>query len=532
MSSFKIYIDRLSNLFTENLGASLVSLILFLVLVIVYLTLKKISNSSSTGEQGDSQVDLLDSGEQILNKLNLLESRQNALNQEFAQLLAKVKVLEKVLQSEEARKVGFSSVFDRELSKKKSEEVESQSGLVGASLAGIEEERVEFQDEDLDELMSSATLKSVGNLNDEVDKEAELIGADVRQEILNKASQYNIDNVNVGLRKTRSSFFAKLKNLFRGHSLESEEAFSLLEELLISSDLGVQTAKRLLTKVRENHPNFSDLNEESLTSVLKNEVNKILSDSRNTEITPDRVDGKPKVILVVGVNGVGKTTTIGKLASKYQSQGKKVLLAACDTFRAAAVEQIKVWSERSGVELFAGDEGAKPSTVAYQAVHKALKEDFDVLLVDTAGRLHNRVNLMNELTSVVGIIDREYNGAPHETILVLDASTGQNALQQAREFNNKAKLSGIVITKLDGTPKGGIVVAIKDELDVPIRYIGVGEGIDDLRHFSSLEFVEALFQKDKNQTIFLDKPKLTSTKKEPGKPKVAKRKRRKYNYEY
>ncbi|HQH27560.1 MAG TPA: signal recognition particle-docking protein FtsY, partial [Oligoflexia bacterium] len=209
-----------------------------------------------------------------------------------------------------------------------------------------------------------------------------------------------------------------------------------------------------------------------------------------------KVDGKPKVVLVAGVNGVGKTTTIGKLAHQFRSRGARVLLAACDTFRAAADEQLDIWAKRAGVEVVSGASGTKPATVAFQAVHRAVEESYDVLLVDTAGRLHTRVNLMNELVHVVQILGRELPGAPHETILVLDGSTGQNALQQARTFHERIKLTGIIVTKLDGTAKGGVIVPIKEELSVPIRYIGVGESITALRPFSAQDFTAALFAEE------------------------------------
>ena len=287
-----------------------------------------------------------------------------------------------------------------------------------------------------------------------------------------------------GLQKTRSAFFSRLGEVLGGAKEIDQSTYEQLEELLVTSDLGVKTAEALLTRVKEQaKENGESLTPELVRSTLKDEIAQILSDEASRELDASPVDGGPKVLLIVGVNGVGKTTTIGKLAKRASEGGAKVMVAACDTFRAAAVEQIKIWGERAGVEIISGDEGAKPSTVAYQAVHKAKEDKADLLIIDTAGRLHTRVNLMNELASVVSIITRELPGAPHESFLVLDATTGQNALQQAREFNETVTLSGIVITKLDGTPKGGIVVAIKDELGIPIRYIGIGEGAEDLRVF-------------------------------------------------
>lgn len=301
-----------------------------------------------------------------------------------------------------------------------------------------------------------------------------------------------------GLSKTRGHFFGRLREILKGRDGLGADQYEALEELLITSDLGVGTSTRLLEQLQERNSEGDELSEDALRSELQGFVLDILKDDVS-QIVPQKRGADPLVVLVVGVNGVGKTTTIGKLAQHFQqseafSKSKgRILLGACDTFRAAAVEQLQAWGERVGVDVWAGEPEAKPSTVAYQAVHKAKDEGYDVLIVDTAGRLHTRVNLMNELENVVQIISRELPGAPHETLLVLDATTGQNALQQAKEFNQRAALSGLVVTKLDGTPKGGIVVAIKDELGVPIRYIGVGEGAADLKVFDAGEFVEAMF---------------------------------------
>lgn len=300
--------------------------------------------------------------------------------------------------------------------------------------------------------------------------------------------------VSGGLSKTRSKFFSGLKNLFDGSkSPEQIDLLGELEELLIASDIGVKTTQQLLQNFRGDGYHSSELDLETVRTELKRAVTEILDDPVDPLIEPKKVAGNPKVILVVGVNGVGKTTTIGKLAAQFRVQGASVLIGACDTFRAAAGAQLEEWARRANAEIVQGAEGTKPTTVAFETIARGLKEKFDVIIIDTAGRLHTKVNLMNELSSVVKIIARELPGAPHETLLVLDASTGQNAVQQAREFHGRVSLSGIVITKLDGTPKGGVVVAIKDELKTPIRYIGVGEGLGDLRPFFADEFVDALF---------------------------------------
>ena len=294
-------------------------------------------------------------------------------------------------------------------------------------------------------------------------------------------------SVQSGLTKSRNHFFSRLVGIFSKQV--DDKTLTELEELLISSDVGVSMSAKLVAALKEG--DFE--NPEAVLAALKENVRTILQNQTSPEIASTPVDGRPRVIVIVGVNGVGKTTTIGKLSEQLKRRGAKVLVGACDTFRAAAVDQMKVWADRVGVDIEEGEPEAKPSTVAYKTIHRALQGGYDVVLVDTAGRLHTKVNLMNELQAVTQIIARELPGAPHETLLVVDASTGQNALQQAREFHAKSALSGVVVTKLDGTPKGGIVIAIRSELGLPIRYIGVGEGVHDLKPFSADEFVEALF---------------------------------------
>jgi fused signal recognition particle receptor len=314
---------------------------------------------------------------------------------------------------------------------------------------------------------------------------------------LKEDKQLSESTLSTRLSASRNSILSNLSSIFtKSSSLSSNKNQWLesFEEILIRSDLGVKTSKKLIHLIKDS---IDNINQETISSNLKIKILEILKSDELPEILPQKVSGLPKVILVVGVNGAGKTTTIGKLAFQYKAQGAKVLIAACDTFRAAAAEQLEVWKDRASAELERGNEGEKPSTVAYRAIHRAKNENFDILLVDTAGRLHTRSNLMKELGSITSIISKEQEGAPHETILVVDGSSGQNALMQAREFNEVAKLSGVVITKLDGTPKGGIVIAIKDELDIPIRYIGIGESPADLVPFDAEDFVNALFESDK-----------------------------------
>lgn len=300
-----------------------------------------------------------------------------------------------------------------------------------------------------------------------------------------------------GLTKTRDNIVSGIDAVFSGFSKIDEEFYEELEEILIMGDLGVKATEAILddlrAKVKENH--------------IKDpaECKQLLIDSIKEQMkvgeTAYRFENEKSVVLVIGVNGVGKTTTVGKLAGKLKSQGKKVILAGADTFRAAAGDQLKEWANRSGVEMIGGTEGADPGSVVYDATAAAKARNADVLLVDTAGRLHNKKNLMNELGKINRILEKEYPDAYRETLVVLDATTGQNALVQAREFSDVAKISGIVLTKMDGTAKGGIAVAIQSELAVPVKYIGVGETIDDLQKFDSDEFVNALFDvKDKKDS--------------------------------
>lgn len=300
-----------------------------------------------------------------------------------------------------------------------------------------------------------------------------------------------------GLTKTRDNIVSGIDAVFSGFSKIDEEFYEELEEILIMGDLGVKATEAILddlrAKVKENHIKDPAECKQLLIDSIKEQM--------KVEETAYRFENEKSVVLVIGVNGVGKTTTVGKLAGKLKSQGKKVILAGADTFRAAAGDQLKEWANRSGVEMIGGTEGADPGAVVYDATAAAKARNADVLLVDTAGRLHNKKNLMNELGKINRILEKEYPDAYRETLVVLDATTGQNALVQAREFSDVAKISGIVLTKMDGTAKGGIAVAIQSELVVPVKYIGVGETIDDLQKFDSDEFVNALFDvKDKKDS--------------------------------
>lgn len=294
-----------------------------------------------------------------------------------------------------------------------------------------------------------------------------------------------------GLAKTKNAFVGKIDNLFKSFRKVDEELFEELEELLISADIGVNTTEEILDELRElvKDKNIKESEE------VKTELFKMLRELIG-EHEPLKLDTKPSVILVIGVNGVGKTTSIGKISKELKSEGKKVVVAAADTFRAAAAEQLTVWCERAGVDIVKQAAGADPASVVFDAINSAKSKNADVLIVDTAGRLHNKKNLMDELAKIDRVIARELPGASKETLLVLDATTGQNAVMQAREFKGASEITGLILTKLDGTAKGGIVLSVKKELGIPVKFIGVGEKIDDMKPFDADDFANALFEKD------------------------------------
>ncbi len=303
------------------------------------------------------------------------------------------------------------------------------------------------------------------------------------------------DKLDKGLEKTKENVFGKLSRAVAGKSKVNEDALDDIEEALITSDIGVETTLKIIERLEERVAKDKYLDAKELNTFLKEEMSLLLEESNNSDEVEFRVpqsDG-PYVIMVVGVNGVGKTTTIGKLAHQFKQAGKHVVLGAADTFRAAAVDQLVIWSERVGVDVVKQDMGSDPASVAFDTIQSAKNKGADVVIIDTAGRLHNKVNLMNELTKIRNVMSKVIPDAPHDVMLVLDASTGQNAIEQAKQFTLATKVDSLALSKLDGTAKGGVVIGISDQFKIPVRYIGVGEGIEDLQVFNRKEFVDSLF---------------------------------------
>ena len=292
-----------------------------------------------------------------------------------------------------------------------------------------------------------------------------------------------------GLEKTKENVFNKLSRAVAGKSIIDELALDDIEEALITSDIGVETTLKIIEKLEERVAKDKYINTSELNDFLKVEISLLMKEGY--EEIPE-VDG-PYVIMVVGVNGVGKTTTIGKLAHQFKQQGKKVVLGAADTFRAAAVDQLVIWADRAGVAIVKQDMGSDPASVCFDTLESAKASDADVVIIDTAGRLHNKINLMNELTKIKNVMAKVIPEAPHDVMLVLDASTGQNAIEQATQFTKATKVNSLALTKLDGTAKGGVVIGISDQFQIPVRYIGVGEGVEDLQVFNKNEFIDSLF---------------------------------------
>ena len=313
------------------------------------------------------------------------------------------------------------------------------------------------------------------------------------KKIFSKEKKETLDK---GLEKSNTTYFTKLSKAVAGKSKVDDDVLDNLEEVLVSSDVGVATTLKVIDRIEARVARDKYLGTDELNKILREEIASLLSETNignETEFVIPK-DKKPFVIMVVGVNGVGKTTTIGKLAAQFKKQGLKVVLGAADTFRAAAIDQLQVWADRVGVPVVKQQMGSDPASVAFDTLQSAVQQNADVVIIDTAGRLHNKVNLMNELTKIKRVMQKVSEDAPHDVLLVLDGSTGQNAFEQAKAFTKATEVTSLAVTKLDGTAKGGVVIGISDQFQIPVKYIGVGEGVDDLQVFNKIEFVDSFFK--------------------------------------
>ena len=320
-----------------------------------------------------------------------------------------------------------------------------------------------------------------------------IFSSDKKEESLNEQEKESLDK---GLEKSKTTFFSKLSKAVAGKSKVDDEVLDNLEDILISSDVGVNTTLKVIQRIEARVAADKYLGLGELNQILREEIAGLLSETNSGEatefVTP--IQTKPYVLMVVGVNGVGKTTTIGKLAYQFKKAGHKVVLGAADTFRAAAIDQLQIWADRVGVPIVRQNMGSDPASVAFDTLQSAVAQDADIVIIDTAGRLHNKVNLMNELTKVKRVMQKVVGDAPHDVLLVLDGSTGQNAFEQAKQFTAATEVTSLAVTKLDGTAKGGVVIGISDQFQIPVKYIGVGEGIEDLQVFNKIEFVDSFFK--------------------------------------
>jgi fused signal recognition particle receptor len=320
-----------------------------------------------------------------------------------------------------------------------------------------------------------------------------IFSSDKKDESLNEQEKQSLDK---GLEKSKTTFFSKLSKAVAGKSKVDDEVLDNLEDILISSDVGVNTTLKIIQRIEARVASDKYLGVGELNQILREEIASLLSETNSGEATEfvAPTQTKPYVLMVVGVNGVGKTTTIGKLAYQFKKAGHKVVLGAADTFRAAAIDQLQIWADRVGVPIVRQNMGSDPASVAFDTLQSAVAQDADIVIIDTAGRLHNKVNLMNELTKVKRVMQKVVGDAPHDVLLVLDGSTGQNAFEQAKQFTAATEVTLLAVTKLDGTAKGGVVIGISDQFQIPVKYIGVGEGIEDLQVFNKLEFVDSFFK--------------------------------------
>ena len=412
------------------------------------------------------------------------ETNEPVSDEVVSEVVENVTQIENEINYDVTEHVNNPEAFEEE----ESEEIEEET----SEEATEEEQPEEANEEAVEEAETEETVEETENEEEETEESDTEENGEVEDEQPEEEHKLGFfARLKLGLEKTKKNIFGGIESVLGGFTKIDDDLFDELEEALIMADLGVDTTLKVIENLKKRVKKEHAEDPALITGMLQDEIAEILVEGAEVEfkIVP------PTVILVIGVNGVGKTTTIGKLAANYKAEGKSVMLAAADTFRAAAIDQLKIWGERSGVDVICHEENSDPAAVVFDAVNAAKNRKTDVLICDTAGRLHNKKNLMDELKKIARVIGREYPEANTEVFLVLDATTGQNALQQAKLFNEVADITGLILTKLDGTAKGGIVIAIKNELNIPVRYIGVGEGIADLQEFNPSEFAKALFEK-------------------------------------
>lgn len=433
------------------------------------------------------ETDAEESVEQIVHEVadEIEEETNEPVSDEVvSEVVENVTQIENEINDNVTEHVNNPEAFEEE----ESEEIEEET----SEEATEEEQPEEANEEAVEEAETEETVEETENEEEETEESDTEENGEVEDEQPEEEHKLGFfARLKLGLEKTKKNIFGGIESVLGGFTKIDDDLFDELEEALIMADLGVDTTLKVIENLKKRVKKEHAEDPALITGMLQDEIAEILVEGAEEEfkIVP------PTVILVIGVNGVGKTTTIGKLAANYKAEGKSVMLAAADTFRAAAIDQLKIWGERSGVDVICHEENSDPAAVVFDAVNAAKNRKTDVLICDTAGRLHNKKNLMDELKKIARVIGREYPEANTEVFLVLDATTGQNALQQAKLFNEVADITGLILTKLDGTAKGGIVIAIKNELNIPVRYIGVGEGIADLQEFNPSEFAKALFEK-------------------------------------
>ncbi|WP_313756590.1 signal recognition particle-docking protein FtsY [Tissierella sp.] len=402
--------------------------------------------------------------------------------------------IEKLIEDEVEEEIEIEEI-EQIVELEKEEQVEEVQEKVEEIQEELDNLEVELMEEDLEIKETEEVEKEVEelSLNKEIEKiETPLVEeTKIEEEKPIKKKPNFFEKLMGGLTKTRNDISNKIDGILKSYKKIDEELFDDLEEVLVTADVGVNTTMELIDRLRDRVKEEKVLEPERVKELLKDEIKKLMLESvSDNEL---KIEPSPALILVVGVNGVGKTTTIGKLSNNFKNQGKKILIAAGDTFRAAAIEQLEEWGNRAGVEVISHSEGADPAAVIYDGIQAAKARKTDILICDTAGRLHNKSNLMNELNKIFRVAEREYGDATKEVLLVLDATTGQNAINQAKVFKEVANITGVALTKLDGTAKGGVIIALQAELKIPVKLVGVGEGIEDLQPFIAEDFVEAIF---------------------------------------